>query len=92
MVRQADILVTAVGSPGLIEKEHIKEGAVILDIGINYVTGEKNRIVGDCNYKSCKEKAAWITPVPGGVGPMTVAMLMQNIIMSWERSLGKKKN
>jgi len=74
-VGRADIVVAAVGSPRLVRGEWIKPGAVVLDVGINRVDG---RLVGDVDYEPAAERAAWITPVPGGVGPMTVAMLLAN--------------
>lgn len=80
-VRRADILVVAVGKPGLIKGEWIKPGAVVVDVGINQV-GEK--IVGDVEFDTSKEKAAFITPVPGGVGPVTVVMLMRNGIEAFK--------
>ncbi|XP_068210562.1 bifunctional methylenetetrahydrofolate dehydrogenase/cyclohydrolase 2, mitochondrial isoform X1 [Palaemon carinicauda] len=85
----ADIIVTAAGVPGLITGDMIKPGCAILDVGINRikdpVTG-KAKLVGDCDFESCAEKAAFITPVPGGVGPMTVAMLMRNTVLAAKRS------
>lgn len=78
LVRQADIVVVAVGRPNMIKGEWIKEGATVIDVGINRL--EDGRLVGDVEFESAKEKAAFITPVPGGVGPMTVAMLMQNTL------------
>jgi methylenetetrahydrofolate dehydrogenase (NADP+)/methenyltetrahydrofolate cyclohydrolase len=84
--RRADILVVAVGKPGLIGPEHVKEGAVVIDVGINRVTmpdGSK-KTVGDVQFDTVKEKAGHITPVPGGVGPMTVAMLLRNVVTSAE--------
>ncbi|HOW42165.1 MAG TPA: bifunctional 5,10-methylenetetrahydrofolate dehydrogenase/5,10-methenyltetrahydrofolate cyclohydrolase [Candidatus Omnitrophota bacterium] len=76
-VRRADILIVAVGKPGLIKGEWIKEKAVIIDIGINKI-GDK--IVGDVEFEEAQKHAAWITPVPGGVGPLTVMMLMRNLV------------
>ncbi|XP_069953547.1 bifunctional methylenetetrahydrofolate dehydrogenase/cyclohydrolase, mitochondrial isoform X2 [Cherax quadricarinatus] len=82
-IATADIIVTAAGLPGLITGDMIKPGCAILDVGINRikdpVTG-KLSLVGDCDFESCVEKASYITPVPGGVGPMTVAMLMCNTV------------
>ena len=65
----------------------IKPGAVVIDIGINVVEGEdgKSKLVGDCDYDSCRETAGWITPVPGGVGPVTVAILMRNTVIAAKR-------
>ncbi len=77
-VRQADILVVAVGKPGLIPGEWVKPGAVVIDVGINRM--EDGRLVGDVGFVAAFERAGWITPVPGGVGPMTVATLMQNTL------------
>ena len=81
-VKQADILVCAVGKPGLISGEWIKPGATIIDVGINRLNN--GNLVGDIDFKVASEKAAWITPVPGGVGPMTVATLMKNTLLSAE--------
>jgi len=76
--RQADILVVAVGRPKLITAEMIKEEAVLIDVGINRL--ENGKICGDIDFENCKHKASAITPVPGGVGPMTIAMLMKNCV------------
>ncbi len=80
--RQADAVFVAVGKPGLVTGNMIKPGAAVIDIGINRVAGPDGtgRTVGDCDFESCREVAGWITPVPGGVGPVTVAMLMHNTI------------
>lgn len=75
--RRADILVAAVGKPSFITADMIKDDAVVIDVGINRVEG---KLCGDVDFEVCKEKASYITPVPGGVGPMTVAMLMQNTL------------
>ncbi|MFD1806733.1 bifunctional methylenetetrahydrofolate dehydrogenase/methenyltetrahydrofolate cyclohydrolase FolD [Pasteurella oralis] len=80
-VRQADILVVAVGKPQFIHGDWVKEGAVVIDIGINRIEG---KLVGDVEYDVAAEKASYITPVPGGVGPMTVAMLMFNTLAAYE--------
>lgn len=77
-VEQADILVSAVGHPGLIKGEWIKNGAIVIDVGITRL--DNGSIVGDVEFNIAKEKASWITPVPGGVGPMTVVMLMANTL------------
>lgn len=74
--RMADVLVVAVGKPGLITGDMVKPGAVVVDVGINRT---ENGLVGDVDFDSVAEVAGWITPVPGGVGPMTVAMLMNNV-------------
>ena len=81
-IRQADILVVAVGKPKFIKGEWIKEGAVVVDVGINRIEG---KLVGDVEFEIAAERAAYITPVPGGVGPMTVAMLMQNTLSAYEK-------
>ncbi|MBS0214462.1 MAG: bifunctional methylenetetrahydrofolate dehydrogenase/methenyltetrahydrofolate cyclohydrolase FolD [Proteobacteria bacterium] len=77
-VRGADILVVAVGRPALIPGEWVKPGAVVIDVGINRL--DDGRLVGDVGFTAASERASWITPVPGGVGPMTVATLMQNTL------------
>jgi len=79
-VAAADILAVAVGKPGLIPGEWIKPGAVVIDVGINRLPD--GSLKGDVEFDAARERAAWITPVPGGVGPMTVAMLMQNTLMT----------
>lgn len=82
--RQADILVTAMGKPCFVKPDMIKNGAVIIDVGINRVDDDKAekgyRICGDVDFEGCLEKASMITPVPGGVGPMTIAMLLYNTV------------
>ncbi|MEJ2440360.1 MAG: bifunctional methylenetetrahydrofolate dehydrogenase/methenyltetrahydrofolate cyclohydrolase FolD [Gammaproteobacteria bacterium] len=77
-VARADLVVAAVGKPGIIKGEWIKPGAVVVDIGINRLPSGK--LVGDIEFDSASQRAGWITPVPGGVGPMTVATLMQNTL------------
>ena len=81
-VRGADILVVAAGKPGLIPGEWVKPGAVVIDVGINRL--EDGRLVGDVGFEAASQRASWITPVPGGVGPMTVATLMQNTLEAAE--------
>jgi methylenetetrahydrofolate dehydrogenase (NADP+)/methenyltetrahydrofolate cyclohydrolase len=84
--RRAEILVVAVGKPGLIGADHVRDGAVVIDVGINRVTmadGTK-KTVGDVEFDAVRAKASYITPVPGGVGPMTVAMLLRNTLRSAE--------
>ncbi|WP_424098258.1 bifunctional methylenetetrahydrofolate dehydrogenase/methenyltetrahydrofolate cyclohydrolase FolD [Moorena producens] len=85
LTRRADILVAAVGRPQLITRDMVKPGAVVIDVGINRVSDqqEKSRLVGDVHFDSVQEIARYITPVPGGVGPMTVAMLLNNTILSY---------
>jgi methylenetetrahydrofolate dehydrogenase (NADP+)/methenyltetrahydrofolate cyclohydrolase len=89
--RQADALIVAVGKPGLITAEMVKPGAAVIDIGINHIQvtqpdgSQRAKIVGDVDFDSVHEIAGWITPVPGGVGPMTVAMLLRNTVVATER-------
>jgi len=80
----ADILIVATGVPGLIKKEMVKPGATVIDVGINRLPD--GRLVGDVDFEGVREVAAYITPVPGGVGPMTITMLLVNTIMAAERS------
>jgi methylenetetrahydrofolate dehydrogenase (NADP+)/methenyltetrahydrofolate cyclohydrolase len=82
----ADILIVAVGSPGLVDGSMIKQGAVVIDVGINRLPG--GRLVGDVDFASASRVASRITPVPGGVGRMTVAMLIANTVTAAERSVG----
>jgi methylenetetrahydrofolate dehydrogenase (NADP+)/methenyltetrahydrofolate cyclohydrolase len=90
---RADILIAAAGSPALIKADMLREGAVVIDVGVNRVpdASAKNgyRLCGDVDYYNAAQKAAYITPVPGGVGPMTVAMLLQNIVQAAEAANGK---
>ncbi len=79
--KKADILISAVGKPKLITKDMVKEGCVIVDVGITRVN---NRVVGDVDFENVSEKASYITPVPGGVGPMTIAMLLYNTVKAIE--------
>ena len=78
----ADILIVAIGDPQFIKKEMIKDGAVVVDVGIN--RNESGKIVGDVDFEDVKEKVSYITPVPGGVGPMTVTMLLWNTLEAAE--------
>ncbi len=92
--RQADILVAAVGRPFMVKQDWVKKGATIIDVGINRIDapekGEgKTRLVGDVAFDECAEVAGAITPVPGGVGPMTIAMLMANTVVAAYRSVGR---
>ena len=77
--KEADILIVAAGKPKLIKAEMVKKGAIVIDVGINRVGKE---IVGDVDFENVRKKAAWITPVPGGVGPMTIASLMANTVQA----------
>ena len=76
-VGKAEVLIVAVGKAGLIKGEWIREGAVVIDVGINRIN---DKIVGDVEFEGAQKRAAWITPVPGGVGPLTVTMLMRNVV------------
>ena len=84
--RRADILVAAVGKAGFVTEEMIKPGAIVIDVGINRVDG---KVCGDVDFDHVREKAGWITPVPGGVGKMTIAMLLANTMDAAERTLEK---
>ncbi|HYH02390.1 MAG TPA: bifunctional methylenetetrahydrofolate dehydrogenase/methenyltetrahydrofolate cyclohydrolase, partial [Bacillota bacterium] len=83
--RRADILVAAVGKPELITAEMVKPGAVVIDVGTS--RNADGKLIGDVHFPSVKEVAGWITPVPGGVGPMTIAKLMENTVISAENTL-----
>ena len=80
--KKADIVIVAVGKPYLITSDMIKEGAVVIDVGINRL--DNGKLVGDCDFDSISEKASWITPVPGGVGPMTISGLILNTYEAWK--------
>ncbi|MFI4897780.1 MAG: hypothetical protein ACIARR_08140 [Phycisphaerales bacterium JB059] len=86
----ADVLVSAVGKPGLIRAEMVKPGAVVVDVGTSRVTDEagKTRTVGDVDFEGVCGVAGWVSPVPGGVGPMTVAALLSNVVSAAEQRLG----
>jgi methylenetetrahydrofolate dehydrogenase (NADP+)/methenyltetrahydrofolate cyclohydrolase len=88
ITRQADILVAAVGRPELITGDMLKPGVVVLDAGYNRVEG-RGHDVGDCHFESCAAVASAITPVPGGVGPMTIATLLEQTVAAAERSVRK---
>ena len=81
-VREADIVVAAAGSPGLVRGDWIRPGAIVVDVGINRL--DDGRLVGDVEFEAARERAAWITPVPGGVGQMTVAALLENTLQAAE--------
>ncbi|MEB3291882.1 MAG: bifunctional methylenetetrahydrofolate dehydrogenase/methenyltetrahydrofolate cyclohydrolase FolD [Synechococcales bacterium] len=85
--RAADILIAAVGRPNLITPEQVKPGAVVVDVGINRITDAsgKSRLVGDVDFEAVRPLVSYITPVPGGVGQMTVAMLLQNTVLSYQK-------
>ncbi|MCX6695232.1 MAG: bifunctional 5,10-methylenetetrahydrofolate dehydrogenase/5,10-methenyltetrahydrofolate cyclohydrolase [Candidatus Altiarchaeota archaeon] len=76
---QADVIISGAGVPGLIKKDMVQEGCVVVDAGISFVEG---KVVGDVDFEKVREKASYITPVPGGVGPMTIAMLLENTILA----------
>jgi methylenetetrahydrofolate dehydrogenase (NADP+)/methenyltetrahydrofolate cyclohydrolase len=86
---EADILIAAAGRPGLITGSMVKEGAVVIDVGVNRVADSSAkkgyRLRGDVDFDSALDKASYITPVPGGVGPMTIAMLLQNVLFAAEQ-------
>ena len=90
VVRRADIVVAAVGRPEMVKGDWIKPGAVVIDVGINRVPTQdgKSRLVGDVDFAGASERAAAITPVPGGVGPMTIAMLLRNTVAAAHRRAG----
>ena len=82
LVRQGDIVVAAVGKPKFVPGDWIREGAIVIDVGIN--RGDNGKLVGDVDFEGARERAAWITPVPGGVGPMTIATLLANTLRAAE--------
>ena len=90
LVRQGDIVVAAMGKPRFIQGEWIKPGALVLDVGIN--RGDDGKLVGDVDFDAARERAAWITPVPGGVGPMTIAMLLGNTLRATQLQDGVHAN
>ena len=80
-VRAADLVVAAVGKPGFVSADWIQPGAIVIDVGINRLAD--GRLVGDVDFDAVKSRAAWLTPVPGGVGPMTIASLLENTLQAW---------
>lgn len=94
IIRTADILVAAIGCPEMVTADMLKEGVVVIDVGMNKVDAPERergyKLVGDVNFESAKEKASWITPVPGGVGPMTIAILLENTVKAAESALLSK--
>jgi len=80
--KKADIVIVAVGKPGLLTSDMVKEGVVVIDVGINRL--QSGKLVGDCEFDAISEKASWITPVPGGVGPMTISGLILNTYEAWK--------
>jgi len=87
-LRRADIVVAAAGKPRLVKGEWIKEGAVVLDVGIT--RGPDGRLVGDVEFETARRRAGWITPVPGGVGPMTITMLLANTLQAFRDHVGER--
>jgi len=85
-IERADIVVAAAGKPGLIRGEWIKPGAIVIDVGIN--RGSDGKLTGDVEFTAAAQRAAWITPVPGGVGPMTITMLLTNTVQAFREHLG----
>jgi len=85
VTKQADVLVVAIGRPNMIKREHVKPGAVVIDVGVNRLPNGK--LAGDVDFEDVKEVAGYITPVPGGVGPMTITMLLMNTLQSAKRKL-----
>ena len=88
-IETADIVVSATGCPFLVKGDFIKPGAVVIDVGTQFIEDKTRksgkRLVGDIEFESVYSKAGYVTPVPGGVGPMTIAMLMDNIVLAWKR-------
>jgi methylenetetrahydrofolate dehydrogenase (NADP+) / methenyltetrahydrofolate cyclohydrolase len=92
LARQADILIAAIGRANFVTGDMVKEGAAVIDVGINRVDDASRergyRLVGDVDFEAARQRAAWITPVPGGVGPMTIAMLLKNTLLAANRRTG----
>lgn len=89
VTRSADVLIAAIGKAEFVTADMVRDGAVVIDVGINRVDDASRpkgyRLVGDVAYGPVAEKAGWITPVPGGVGPMTIAMLLSNTLQAWRQ-------
>ena len=89
MYINADVLISAVGKPNLVNANMVKPDALVIDGGISYINNSnrhnKLKVVGDVDFDSVVEKAGYLTPVPGGVGPLTVVMLMKNVVEAWKR-------
>lgn len=85
-IERADIVVAAAGKQGLIKGEWIKEGAIVIDVGIHRL--EDNSLTGDVDFEAASKRAGWITPVPGGVGPMTITMLLANTVTTFKNHVG----
>ena len=94
LTRQADILVVAVGKPEFVTADMVKEGAVVIDVGIHRIADESKksgyRLIGDVKHSEVDEKCSWVTPVPGGVGPLTIVSLLQNTLQAYKRREGIK--
>jgi len=90
IVREGDIVVAAVGKPRFVQGEWLKRGAIVLDVGVNRVADGK--LVGDVDFDAARERASWITPVPGGVGPMTIAMLLSNTLLAAEQQAARRSH
>ena len=92
LTRQADILVVAIGKPEFITADMVKEGAVVIDVGIHRIEDASRksgyRLLGDVKHSEVDEKCSWVTPVPGGVGPLTIVSLLQNTLQSYKRTMG----
>jgi methylenetetrahydrofolate dehydrogenase (NADP+)/methenyltetrahydrofolate cyclohydrolase len=84
ITKRADILVAAIGSPGFVKEDMVKEGAIVIDVGINRV---EKKLVGDVDFDKVSQKASQITPVPGGIGPMTIALLMKNSLTAFKNQM-----
>ena len=85
ITKEADILIAALGKPKFVKENMVKENAVVIDVGIN--RNEEGKLVGDVDFENVSKKASYITPVPGGVGPMTIAMLMNNVVKATKNAL-----
>lgn len=90
ITKNADIIIVAIGKAKYLKADMVKDGAVVIDVGIN--RDENGKLVGDVDFDNVKEKASYITPVPGGVGPMTIAMLMSNVLKAAEERRGLHSN
>ena len=91
ITKTADVLVVAIGNPKFITADMVKDGAVVVDVGINRMSDTK-KIIGDVDFENVKDKCSYITPVPGGVGPMTIITLMSNVLKAYKMQNNKKDN
>ena len=90
LIKEADIIISALGVPNFVKAEMVKDGAVIIDVGITRVKDDSEKgykIVGDVDYQNVSKKSSFITPVPGGVGPMTIAMLLTNTLKAYKQKI-----